>query len=84
MTVFIRKIYDLQGQETGSILSAAFPAATTPQQKFNIESKLIDYAFTTLYAGQGLSIYRDMYVDTPSVTVIKEINNLPQSQIIIP
>lgn len=81
MKVYIRKIYNQSGQETGAILSASFPAPTTLHQKYIIENRLIDYAFTILYPGQELNIYRDMYVDTPSVTIIRNINDLTQQEI---
>jgi hypothetical protein len=83
MKVYIRKIYNQAGQETGAILSASFPEPTTSHQKFIIENRLIDYAFTTLFPREGLNIYRDMYVDTPSVTVIRNINDLSQEEITI-
>jgi hypothetical protein len=83
MNVYIRKIYNQSGQETGAVLSASFPLPTTLYEKYNIEKILIEYAFTTLYPSQGLNIYRDMYVDTPSITVIKDINDLIQQELII-
>lgn len=83
MKVHLRKIYNQSGQETGAVLSASFPVATTLHEKYNIEKLLIDYAFTILYPSEGLNIYRDMYVDTPSITVIKNINDLIQQELII-
>jgi len=83
MKVYVRKIYNQKGEETGAVLSASFPAPTTLHQKYNIENRLIDYAFTTLYPRQGLNIYRDMYVDTPSITVIRDINDLTQEELTI-
>lgn len=81
--VTIQKLYDSNGTETGAILTAIFNAPTDIQQKANIEKQLMDYAFFTLYPSQGISIYRNMYIDTPSITVIKNINNLPESRITI-
>lgn len=83
MRVFIRRLFDQNGKETGAILSVVFGAPTNIQQKNVIESQLIQYAFNTLYPGEGLNIYRDMYIDTPSITVIKNINNLPEQNITI-
>lgn len=83
MSTFIKKLYDQNGKETGAILSVVFGAPTNIQQKNIIENRLIQYAFDTLYPGEGLNIYRDMYIDTPSITVIKNINNLPEQQITI-
>ncbi len=81
MRVYIQKIYDKNGQETGAILSVVFGSPTNIKQKNIIESKLIQYAFDQLYPGEGLNIYRDMYIDTPSITVIRNINDLPEQDI---
>jgi hypothetical protein len=81
MRVYIKRIYNQKGQETGAILSVVFGAPTNIQQKNIIESKLIQYAFEQLYPREGLNIYRDMYIDTPSITVIKNINDLPEENI---
>lgn len=83
MRTFIKKLYDQNGNETGAILSVVFGAPTNIQQKNIIENRLIQYAFDMLYPGEGLNIYRDMYIDTPSITVIRNINNLPDQQITI-
>lgn len=84
MRVVIRKIFNDRGTETGSILTAHAERQTNLQEKYNIENRLIQYAFDQLYPGQGLNVYRDMYVDTPSVTIIRGINDLPQTIIDIP
>lgn len=81
MRVFIKRLFDQNGTETGAILSVVFGAPTTIQQKNIIESRLIQYAFDKLYPGEGLNIYRDMYIDTPSITVIKNINDLSEQNI---
>ncbi|MGB9772358.1 MAG: hypothetical protein ACPLX7_10360 [Candidatus Kapaibacteriota bacterium] len=73
-------MHDDKGKETGAILHAIVGQATNVHQKDAIEDKLIAFAFKRLYPGQGLNIYRDMYPDTPSITVIKDINNLPYTE----
>ena len=83
MRTFIQRLYDQNGKETGAILSVVFGAPTTIQQKNIIEGQLIQYAFDKLYPGEGLNIYRDMYIDTPSITVIKNINDLPDQNVAI-
>lgn len=80
MKVIIKKLHDEKGKETGAILTAVVGQATNVHQKIAIENRLIDYAFESLYPRQGLNIYRDMYPDTPSITVIKDINNLPYKE----
>lgn len=83
MRIFIRRLFDQNNKETGAIISVIFGAPTDIQQKNIIENRLIQYAFDTLYPGEGLNIYRDMYIDTPSITVIKNINNLPEQNLTI-
>ncbi|MGE0637108.1 MAG: hypothetical protein AB7P01_11750 [Bacteroidia bacterium] len=80
MKIYIKKIHNSKGVETGSIISASVDGPTNIQQKTIIENKLIQYGFDVLYPGQGLNIFRDMYVDTPSVTIIRDINNLPNTE----
>jgi hypothetical protein len=57
LSTFIKKLYDQKGKETGVILSVIFGTPTNIQQKNNIENRLIQYAFETLYPGEGLNIY---------------------------
>lgn len=83
MNVLIQKLYNQNNQETGAILSVTLGTASTIQQKNLLESKLVEYAFSQLYPGQVLNIYREMHVDTPSITVIKDINVLAQQNITI-
>jgi hypothetical protein len=83
MKVFIKRLYNQNGQETGALISVIFGTPTNIQQKNIIENKLIQYAFDQLYPGEAINIYRDMYIDTPSITVIKNINSLPDVEIVI-
>jgi hypothetical protein len=83
MGVFVRRLFDQNGKETGAILSVVFGVPTNIQHKNIIENQLIQFAFDTLYPDEGLNIYRDMYIDTPSITVIKNINNLTEQNITI-
>ena len=83
MNVLIQRLYNQNNQETGAILSVNEGAATTIQQKYLIESRLVQHAFEQLYPGQGLNIYREIHVDTPSISVIKNINELTKQNITI-
>jgi len=83
MRVIKHTLYDQNGQETGVVLSAIFNASVTLSQKFALENQLINYAFQTLYPNQGLNIYRNMYSDTPSIVVLKDINGLNNIPIVI-
>ena len=68
-------------KETGAKITAIIGKATNQKEKINIEKILIDYAFDKLYFGQGLDIYRDIYVDSPAVTVLININDLPSEEL---
>ena len=81
MKVIIKRIYDSKKKEIGANISAIFGKPTTNKEKIEIERKLIDLAFDTLYPRQGLVIYRDIYVDSPAITVITNINDLPSEEI---
>jgi hypothetical protein len=83
MNVLIQRIYNQNNQETGAILSVEAGTATTIKQKNFIESQLVQYAFEQLYPEQGLHIYREMHVDLPSITVIKNIADLSKQNITI-
>lgn len=78
MRIFSKKIFDQNKKETGAILWVIKDTPTNNQQKNTIETQLIQYAFDRLYPGEALVIYREMYVDSPSITIIKNTNNLPE------
>jgi hypothetical protein len=83
MITNIKKLYDQNGRETGAILSVVIGISTNIQQKNTVEDSLVQYAFDTLYPNEGLIIYSDMNIDTPSITVIRNFNNLPDQKITI-
>jgi len=81
MEAIIIKLHDQNGQEIGSILTRALGNKSNVNLKFDIESKLAQFAGEELYPGDGIIIYRNVYVDTPSITVLKNINELPNQKI---
>lgn len=82
MKVFVKKIYDQNQRETGSIISAMTDKLVTKHsEKRRIERLLEDYAFSVLYPYEGLNLYSDINIDTVSITVIRNINNLPYKDI---
>lgn len=83
MNAIVRTIVDQNGMDSGSVISAEVSKPTTALQKAQIEVELINYAFSTLYPREALSIYSNIHSDTPSITVIRDINNLPQQQVTI-
>ena len=73
----IKKIYNQEGMEIGAIIFAILHTPIDIQQKTNIENYLKQHAFNVLYPGEGINIYSDIHVDTASITVIRNINQLP-------
>lgn len=77
LKIFIKKVFDEKGRETGSIISAITDRLISNYtEKRNIERHLEDYAFTVLYPYEGLNLYTDINTDTISITVIRNINDL--------
>ncbi len=83
MKVSIKRLFNENGQETGAILRVMLGGPTNVQQKIITENQLIQYGFDILYQGEGLNIFRDIYVDTPSVTIIRNIDDLSETEISI-
>lgn len=79
--LFIKKIHDKDGKETGAIISALTNHMIDINEKRRIERIMEDYAFTVLYPNEGLNIYSDVNFDTASLTIIKGINNLSDQDI---
>jgi hypothetical protein len=55
--LFIKKIHDKDGKETGAIISALTNKMLDINEKRRIERIMEDYAFTVLYPNEGLNIY---------------------------
>ena len=64
-----------------SILTRALGNKSNVNLKLDIESKLAQYAGEELYPGDGIIIYRNVYEDTPSITVLKNINEIPNQKL---
>lgn len=79
--IFIKKIYNELGAETGVIITAITPTSINVYNKKSIEKIMENYAYNVLYPYEGLNIYSNTYDDTASITVIKGINTLPSQNI---
>ncbi|MDT0690303.1 hypothetical protein RM549_10940 [Salegentibacter sp. F188] len=79
--VYIRKLFNRTGEETGAVLSALTNEPVNAERKINIEKTIMRYAFQVLYPGEGLNMYSSVYKDTASITAIKKINDLPSKEI---
>ncbi|UUC43946.1 DUF5958 family protein [Flavobacterium cerinum] len=74
--VILKKIYNSQAIETGTIMTALIEFSITLYEKNLIEKRLELYAFNNLYPQKGLNIYKSIYSDTASLIIIKGINDL--------
>jgi hypothetical protein len=79
----VRTIVDKNGKNSGSVISADISRPTTAFKKAQIEFQLINYAFTKLYPNEGLNLYSNIHSDTPSITVLRDIDKLPQHTVTI-
>lgn len=78
MKVIIRTIKGTKGEDIGSVLTADVGRITDVWEKKNIENSLINYAFGEVYPSTSLHLYSNVHADTPSITVLKDINSLDQ------
>ena len=76
MIVLIKRIYDEKSKETGAILQARPDRNLNIQNRHQVENELVQYGFDELYPGGDLTVFRNAFSDTPSVTVIKNFNSL--------
>jgi hypothetical protein len=79
--VYIRKLFNHNELETGSILSALTIEPVNPERKEIIEERIMKYAFEVLYPREGLSMYSSVYKGTASIIAIKKINDIPSIDI---
>lgn len=83
MKVNVKRLFNQKGDETGAILSGIVGAPTNIEQKHVIENQLIQYGSDKLYPNEGLNIFSDKHIDTPSVTIIKKNNDIADSEVTI-
>lgn len=81
MRIIIKKVFDSNKNETGAILIAGVNRPTNALEKSTIENQLVDFAFTRLYPREGLNIFSEINEDTPSIVVIRKINDLPNEEV---
>lgn len=80
LKLVIRKLYNQSGKETGAIISAFFPFPINLYEKNMVERQLELYAFNNLYPQKGLIFFKEIHDDTASLTVIKNIYDLPYDE----
>jgi hypothetical protein len=81
MNATVRKIYNKNGNETGAILTADVITPTNQKQKIEIERSLMDFVYQRLYPDEPLNIFSSVWSDTPSITVIRKLNELPDNNV---
>jgi hypothetical protein len=80
LRLIVRKIFNQSGAETGVVITAFLPFIPTLYEKNIVERHLELYAFNNIYPQTGLNIYKEINDDTASLTIIKDINNLPYDE----
>lgn len=75
--LFLKKLYNEKGVETGTIVSAITNGFVKHDDKLRLERKIQDLAFSFIYPDIGLNLYSDIHSDTVSIVIIKKINDLP-------
>ena len=78
---FIRKVFNKEGNETGAIITGFTNSMIRRNEKLRIEQVMQHYAFHVLYPNEGLNLYSCIHDDTASISVIRNINNLPSEDI---
>ena len=76
MIVLVKRIYDEKANETGAVIQARTERFLGIQKKSQIENELIQYGFEELYPGDELSVFRNIHSESPSVTVLKNVERL--------
>lgn len=74
----IKKIYNENGIEIGSILTSILISTSNNQEKIEIENILKQYAIDKLYPHTGVNVYSEFSKDIASIIVIKNINSLTE------
>ena len=82
MKISLSKFFDQHGREVGAVLTAGVKGPRSEAVKFQIERKLLDYASKKLYP-DGYSFVSTI-IGFPSVTVIKNVQFLPNEPVEIP
>jgi hypothetical protein len=84
MKIKIQKLFNGNGIETGVIVSPLMSGPTSKSEKEYIEIVLKDYERKNIYPDQyTFNYFPDENSDTPSVIVIKNINDIPIEQDVI-
>lgn len=78
---FIRKVFNQRGNETGSVVTAMTNEMINREEKLRIEKILEHYALQVLYPNEGINIFSSIHNDTASISVIRDINNLPYEDV---
>ncbi len=81
MRTIIKKVYNENGIETGSMLTALVDITSNHELKLDIENHLRQYAFEILYPRQSLKTYSEVNRDTPSIVVIRNFNELSEEEL---
>lgn len=78
MELLMHRLLGANNQILGYILTVMTNERINAARKQVLEDLVIRYVHDVLYAGHAVNIYRNTNNDTASITVIADINALPQ------
>lgn len=79
MQVAIKKLYDANSKEIGSVLTAQIDPNTARVHKGQIGISLEQYARNVLYPQEGLRIFSDIHHDTASIVALRDMNHIKET-----
>lgn len=83
MTVFVKTLFDQNGNQIGAILDAAIVEQTNVDQKRAIENELRLYAIKELYPNELISTFSQYLTGFPSIVVVKCSFNEAKTHIVV-
>lgn len=78
MKIVVKRFFNHENIETGAVLTLFGVQCKTTEEKKTLEQILHDYAFNQLYKHKSLYISSSIHQDMPSITVLKDLNDLPE------
>lgn len=75
--IVVRKLFNKEGVEAAAVITAWIPFSLNLYEKNIIERQLELYAFNRLYPGKGLTLYKEIYDDVASITVMHDLDSIP-------
>ncbi|WP_341906298.1 hypothetical protein [Fluviicola taffensis] len=64
----------------GVVVSGILSKMPTLQEKAQLEAKITNHIFDSIFPGKLLHLYRDYYSDGVSICALLDINSIPQTK----